>query len=1038
MNGFLRFASCLSMLLAGLVLAGAAPAAADTMLEKGDTLPLSSYAAHVVDESRGRIYITAGPGDDRLAVTDLTGHPVQTVDGLPGASSMALSADGTSLFVALETHRVVRLDADSLAMEKTYDLPDFQEVADLAWAGGRLWVVGRSCCADDTIFSLDPATGGPSPTDLRGYNPRLTSTTGGHLLVLMPSTEKVSLVDTGSGVVSATRGFVDRVAGLGTSSTGLPYVLTYGSSSFSDRLVLLDPDTLETVRSTQVTSLAAIDTDGTIVTSSTRPGWDASGVDVREADTSTTLNRFRVASVPGEEYPVVLATALTSAGLVVIHREAQSVAASLVTDPSVVSTTLSVDPSSLDGFVGRETTLTGTLTDRGNPIAGAQVHIEDEPGATDSGQPVRTRVVTTAEDGTFSFPYTPRSWNDIITFDYAGDEVHPAAWQQVYGDFSLQPTNLSLDYPTTPAPSEPITFSGTLTALGEPLQGAEIEVDQDCTSDLPITVRTDETGRFDLTVTPGRCRDNRFSFFYQNTATYEGRWTYALVQPTWQTSTTTLVQPVEDAVVGSTFVWTGTVTRGGSAAPDVPVTYTITRDSTGSTVAAGTTRTDASGEFRIAETIGQADRYTLIARYAGDATTLGSGANDQFWVTRIPTRISVDDADIEALPDQAVTISGRVTTAEGSALADHPIEIWHDGSVIAPLRTDADGRFEFRTVPRPPASWSDDDRYYGIDVVQDARYAEMHASVHVTVAPEPTRVVLDNVPTKSVPGDEISLGGRLITGEGEPLPGRAVVMTHRDGDERAFHVVTDELGRFSVDTVIRTGRWQYLTASFAGTRVLAASSSSVSWEGAPLPGVLTLEEVPTRLLGESISIKGRLTDTQGNGETSWITIRRINETGQTEWTYEPVQTAADGSFSLPVSAEAVGRYTYAARSDIWRVAPQSASIVVQVRRLQLTTTALRPDAVRRDWSVYEAGRDPLLRTSTNPARGGLCVAHEVERLISGTWRPVTTPECKDTNSAGTVRQSIDVRHPAGSRFRVRAVQDSATRTLGDWVKVRFR
>jgi protocatechuate 3,4-dioxygenase beta subunit len=1038
MNSLLRLVSSMSILLAGLVVAGAPPAAADTVLEDGQTLPLSGYAAHVVDESRGRIYVTAGPGDNRMAVTDLQGRPVQTVEGLTGASSMALSDDGTSLFVALETHRVVRLDAGALTVEQTYELPDFQRVIDLAWAGDRLWVAARSGCCTDTVYSLDPTTDERRPvTGLQGSVPTLTSTANGRLLVLMGSipgsNEKVFLVDTGSGAVVATRVFENRAAAVGTSSTGQPYVLT---DRVGYRLVSLNPDTLATVRSTGLASTSAVDTDGTIAVSSTGNSSLARGVDVRDAHTSSQLNRYRLSDV-SDEFPLVLATVLTSAGLVVIHRGSEPVVASHVSDPSVLSSTLSVDPSPPEAFVGRETTLTGTLTDRGTPIAGAEVQIVDQPGVAGNGEPTRTRTVTTAGDGTFSFPYTPRTWNDIITYEYAGDDVHPAAWQQVRSNFALQPTNLSLDYNRTPDPGEPITFTGTLTALGEPIPGAEIEVEQWCTFDGPFTIRTDEAGRFDLTATPARCREDQFSFFYEGSWTHESLWTLRQVQPTWATSETTLVQPVEDAAVGSTWDWTGTVMSAGSAAPDVPVTYTIWRDFPNTKVSSGTTRTDASGGFRIVETFDQPGIYTLIAGYEGDATTLGSSDSDEFQVTRFPTTLTVDDADIGALPEQEITIGGRVTTADGTALADHPIEISYSGTVIAPLRTDADGRFEFQTVPRPPQGPNDQTRIYDVDVVQDDRYATAHATVRVTVAPERTQLVLDNVPLKSAIGDEITLGGRLTTGNGEPLVGHEVVLTHQDGEVHTLRAVTDAQGRFSVDTVIRTGQHQFLTARFAGTRTWLASDSSADWNSTPLPGVLTLKKVPPRLLGESISLTGRLTDADGNGEETWIDFSRINEAGQTDWE-RSVRTAADGSFSLPVQIEQVGRYTFLARSELWRVAQQSRSIVVEVRRLRLTTTALRPDAVRRGWSVYDAGQDPVVRTSTNPARGGLCVAHEVERLTNGTWRPVTTPQCKDTSDAGTVSQRIDVRHPAGSRFRVRAVRESATTTVGGWELIRFQ
>ena len=55
----------------------------------------------LVDEARGRIYITGGKGTDGLIVTDLDGNVLRTLQGIaPGAAGMTLSPDGSKLYVA--------------------------------------------------------------------------------------------------------------------------------------------------------------------------------------------------------------------------------------------------------------------------------------------------------------------------------------------------------------------------------------------------------------------------------------------------------------------------------------------------------------------------------------------------------------------------------------------------------------------------------------------------------------------------------------------------------------------------------------------------------------------------------------------------------------------------------------------------------------------------------------------------------------------------------------------------------------------------
>lgn len=86
--------------LIAAMLSTADPSRADVMVPTD--LPLDSFGEILVDGANDRIFMSGGNSDDRLLVLDLEGTVTKTVTGLPGAFGMALSTDGSILWVAAE------------------------------------------------------------------------------------------------------------------------------------------------------------------------------------------------------------------------------------------------------------------------------------------------------------------------------------------------------------------------------------------------------------------------------------------------------------------------------------------------------------------------------------------------------------------------------------------------------------------------------------------------------------------------------------------------------------------------------------------------------------------------------------------------------------------------------------------------------------------------------------------------------------------------------------------------------------------------
>ncbi|MGW4295407.1 hypothetical protein ACWEH1_20455 [Micromonospora chersina] len=135
----------------------------------------------VVDEARGRVYLTGGKGTDGLIVTDLTGNVVRTLPGIaPGAAGMTLSPDGRKLYIAAGDQdwlRIVDLDTWELdgqfagKTDGTMTCPK-----DMAFAAGQLWV-SWGCENEPTagIGRVDLATGKFDVYAVDAIDERITS-----------------------------------------------------------------------------------------------------------------------------------------------------------------------------------------------------------------------------------------------------------------------------------------------------------------------------------------------------------------------------------------------------------------------------------------------------------------------------------------------------------------------------------------------------------------------------------------------------------------------------------------------------------------------------------------------------------------------------------------------------------------------------------------------------------------------------------------------------------------------------------------------
>lgn len=128
-------------------------------------LGLQTFKHMVVDSAHRHVFFSQGRYQSDVRVTDLSGGSQRMIPNLPGASGMALSPDGSTLYVALiEAGAVAAIDTTTLTETHRYSMGAGTCPEWLAPAGGKLYV-GYGC---------QTGKGKLGSIDVRGTSPVVT------------------------------------------------------------------------------------------------------------------------------------------------------------------------------------------------------------------------------------------------------------------------------------------------------------------------------------------------------------------------------------------------------------------------------------------------------------------------------------------------------------------------------------------------------------------------------------------------------------------------------------------------------------------------------------------------------------------------------------------------------------------------------------------------------------------------------------------------------------------------------------------------
>ncbi|MCW3841219.1 hypothetical protein ONA70_14025 [Micromonospora yasonensis] len=429
-------------------------------------LGIDAYAEMVVDSAHGRLFFSQGRQRSGVRVTDLSGGAQRTIPDLPGASGMALSPDGSTLYVALaDADAVAAIDTTTLAEKRRYSTGASTCPTWLAPAGGKIYI-GYGCqSGKGKLGSIDVRGATPVVAldlPLNGqyyYPPLLRSTPANPNLLLLVNRSSVSFPISGEpGLYDVSSGTPSHVASLaGETCTGLHDAVLTADKVILGCSYLWDPQSNSRVVAAEHVAFSAADlspagtypsgTWPTAVTTSPNGSFivlgasESDSIHVERPD-GTVVRRY--ALPPGNHLQVRgLAVSADSRTLyaVTTDQDRKNPALRVLTDfgttgssllLSAPTTSTRAAPLTVQGklaFVGATVSTPWTLKVAKQDITG--------------GHPLPD--VTTAADGSFSFSDTPLvGAANTYTVTFPGDATHPGTSQSATVQVSRAATALSV------------------------------------------------------------------------------------------------------------------------------------------------------------------------------------------------------------------------------------------------------------------------------------------------------------------------------------------------------------------------------------------------------------------------------------------------------------------------------------------------------------------------------------------------------------------------------------------------------------------
>lgn len=409
-------------------------------------LPIARYSHMLVDPGHRHLFITSGSGFSSILVTSYSGQVVATIPNEPGATGLALSGDGSTVYAALaDGDAVSAISTSTLSETARYATGTGTVPTYVAYSSGRIWF-GYGAAAQGGIGSIDPSTS-PATVTLNAASgfwyaaPIVAATPGGQLVAGEPGQSPVQLasydVSSGTATVLAPEKYLYEAANLRSMQVtpdGKDVVLASGAPYYQEAFGISDLTAAGTYPTTFYPNSVSIAGDGMVAAGTT---IGSNKIFMFAPGGSIPLNTINL----GYNELANDGAALTPDGtLLFAVTLASTPVLNIISDPgqaapNPTSTAVTCSPGTV--AIGQATTCTATVTDTGSTgatmPAGTVTFASNASGGTFSSSSCTLTPASGNGQASCSISYTPGqvgSGTQTITASYSGDTGHNASSSQ--------------------------------------------------------------------------------------------------------------------------------------------------------------------------------------------------------------------------------------------------------------------------------------------------------------------------------------------------------------------------------------------------------------------------------------------------------------------------------------------------------------------------------------------------------------------------------------------------------------------------------
>jgi hypothetical protein len=456
--------------VAGVAISAGVPASAAQAATTAVTLPIAKYSQILVDPAHQHLFFTSGSGSTSILVTDYSGQTVATIPNEPGATGLALSPDGSTVYAALSAGDAISaVSTGTLAETARYATGTGTDPTYVADSSGKIWF-GYGAAAQGGIGSIDPSTS-PATVTLNAAAgswyaaPMLAATAGGELVASEPFQSPNQLatydVSAGTATVLAPQQFFDEAGNfksMAITPDGKDVVTASGSPYQQEIFRISDLSADGTYPTTNYPNSVSIAADGTVAAGTTigsnevfmfAPGGSTPLNTITFAANGIQLADDGVALTPAGSLLFAVTATIGSQlnpQLNIIPNPTQP-APPPPPAPDPTSTAVTCAPGT--AAIGQATSCTATATDTASSGAttptGTVAFTSSASGGSFSATSCTLAPAATSGQASCSVSYTPQQTGSAtIAGSYGGDSGHAASSGQTTLTATLRATTTVL------------------------------------------------------------------------------------------------------------------------------------------------------------------------------------------------------------------------------------------------------------------------------------------------------------------------------------------------------------------------------------------------------------------------------------------------------------------------------------------------------------------------------------------------------------------------------------------------------------------